>query len=97
MYRDLRVAVVIPCYNEELLIEQGPVKKLPEFLNNVICVNDGSKDATGSILKVLAKKNAKVIALDNDVNSGIGYTLIHGYKHALEKTEADVHRNRSRG
>jgi glycosyltransferase involved in cell wall biosynthesis len=89
MYKQLQVAVVIPCYNEELLIAKT-IEKLPKFVDYIIAVNDGSKDKTGAILAALAKSDKRVRALENVKNSGIGYTLIHGYKYAIEKTDADV-------
>lgn len=89
MYKHLKTAVVIPAYNEEELIGQT-IEKLPDFIDYIIAVNDGSKDKTLSILRELEKKHKKLHVLDNETNSGIGYTLIRGYKHALEKTDADV-------
>jgi glycosyltransferase involved in cell wall biosynthesis len=89
MYRNHHVAVVIPAYNEEKLITQT-ISKLPDFIDYVIVVNDGSKDKTSEILHDLAKTNKKLMVLDNDPNRGIGYTLVRGYKHALKETDAEA-------
>jgi glycosyltransferase involved in cell wall biosynthesis len=89
MYKKLKTAVVIPAYNEEKLITKT-IKVLPEFVDYVIVVNDGSKDDTHKIVAAIAKENKKVILIDNEVNSGIGYTLIHGFKHALAETDAEA-------
>ncbi len=89
MYRNLRVAAVLPCYNEEKLIGVT-VGKLPDFIDYIILVNDGSKDNTLHVLHKLAKDNKKVIVLDNKQNRGIGYTLVRGYRHALAGTDAEA-------
>jgi len=89
MYRDTRVAVVIPCYNEEKLIKKT-IDKLPKFIDYIIAVNDGSSDDTLKVLHELEKKNTKLTTLDNITNKGIGFTLINGYKHALKDTDAEA-------
>lgn len=89
MYRDLRIAVVLPCYNEEKMIGIT-VDKLPDLVDDIILVNDGSKDKTLEVLHRLAKTNKKIIVLDNEQNQGIGYTLLKGYKYAITETQAEA-------
>lgn len=89
MYRNLHTAVVIPAYNEEKLIGKT-LNRLPDFIDTIIVVNDGSTDKTSSILHELEKTNKKLTVLTNDENRGIGYTLINGYKYALKNTKADA-------
>lgn len=89
MYRKVPVAVVIPAYNEEKLIATT-IEKLPEFIDYIIVVNDGSKDKTAEVLEKLAKTNKKLSVLTNDPNGGIGYTLIKGYRYAIERTDAEA-------
>lgn len=89
MYRNIKTAVVIPAYNEEKLILKT-LKDIPKIIDYIIVVNDGSKDKTYEVVDAYRQKNKKVILLDNDVNHGIGYTLIHGYKHALSSTDAEA-------
>lgn len=89
MYRQTKVAVVIPAYNEEKLIATT-VNKLPDFIDYIIVVNDGSKDNTAEVLAKLAKTNKKLTVLTNDPNRGIGHTLIRGYKYAVSDTDAEA-------
>lgn len=89
MYRNIKAAVVIPAYNEEKLIAKT-VNDLPDFIDYIIVVNDGSKDKTHEELQKLKKSTPKLIALDNATNRGIGYTLVHGFKHALAETDAEA-------
>lgn len=87
MYRNIKVAVIIPCYNEEKLI-QKTINTLPDSVDYVIAVNDASKDNTLAVLQEISKKNKKVMVLDNDLNGGIGYSLKNGFQYAIEYTDA---------
>lgn len=89
MRTTLETAVVIPCYNEELMIEQT-IKKLPNFINHIIAVNDASTDNTLDKLQSLKKKYPKLIILDLKDNQGVGGALISGYTYAIENTSADA-------
>ena len=87
MYRKLETAVVIPCYNEEKMITQT-IKKIPEYIDHIIAVNDASTDNTIGVLKKLKKQYSKLIVVDNKVNQGVGGALIAGYNHAIKNTKA---------
>jgi glycosyltransferase involved in cell wall biosynthesis len=89
MYKRMKVAVVVPAYNEAKLIKIT-INTLPDCVDYIIAVNDASKDKTLTILKELAKKNKLLVILDNEKNGGIGFSLMRGYKYALEKTDADA-------
>ncbi|MBT4483473.1 MAG: glycosyltransferase, partial [Candidatus Latescibacteria bacterium] len=49
MYRNKKVCVVVPAYNEELLIGRT-IQVIPDFIDHIVVVDDGSKDKTKSIL-----------------------------------------------
>lgn len=89
MYRNTKVAVVIPCYNEEKLITKT-VEGLPEFVDFIIAVNDASTDDTLSVLKKLKKKHKNLAIIDNIENGGVGYSLITGFRYAIAKTDAEA-------
>ena len=86
MYRKLETAVVIPCYNEEKMITQT-IKKIPEYIDHIIAVNDASTDNTIGILNKLKKQYSKLIIVDNKVNQGVGGALITGYDYAIKNTK----------
>jgi glycosyltransferase involved in cell wall biosynthesis len=88
MYRKLKVCVVIPAYNEEKLIEQT-ITTVPDFVDYIVTINDGSSDKTLQIQRQLAKKNKKVLVVNNEKNLGLGASMVRGYKRALE-TDADL-------
>ena len=87
MYRKLETAVVIPCYNEEKMITQT-IKKIPEYIDHIIAVNDASTDNTIGVLNKLKKQYSKLIVVDNKVNQGVGGALIAGYDYAIKNTKA---------
>lgn len=87
MYRKLETAVVIPCYNEEKMITQT-IKKIPEYIDHIIAVNDASTDNTIGVLNKLKKQYGKLIVVDNKVNQGVGGALITGYDYAIKNTRA---------
>lgn len=88
MYRKLKAAVVIPAYNEEKLIEQT-LTTVPDFVDYIITVNDGSKDKTLEIQKRLARKDKRIIVVNNEQNMGLGASMVRGYRRALE-TDTDM-------
>lgn len=87
MYKKLKLAVVIPCYNEEKLVKET-IDSLPKSIDYILAVNDCSKDNTLGVLKQIAKTNKKVRIINNRENGGVGFSLKAGFVYALEKTDA---------
>ena len=50
MYREKKVGVVVPAYNEEKLIAKT-VDSIPDFVDYIIVVDDASEDRTAEIVK----------------------------------------------
>lgn len=73
------VWVVIPAYNEAERIALV-LEKTRLLTNNIIMVNDGSKDATSNV----ARKKG-VVVLDHMINLGKGAALLTGCNYALQK------------
>lgn len=88
MYKNMKIAVCIPAYNEEKLITKT-VDTLPDFMDYAVVVNDGSKDSTLKVLVNLQKNNKKLVVVDNGENRGVGFTVVNGFRNAL-KTDADI-------
>jgi dolichol-phosphate mannosyltransferase len=80
MYRDTRIHVVIPAYNVEPHI--GTVlKDLPDFVDAVTVVDDGSTDCT---LEAIGRNgDARVAVLRHPQNEGVGAAMVAGFRHAL--------------
>src|SRR5215831_12531483 len=60
MYKSLRITVISPCLNEEQGIEQV-LRRMPEFVDEVIVVDNGSTDKTSEVAKTYG---ARVIRED---------------------------------
>jgi glycosyltransferase involved in cell wall biosynthesis len=88
MYQEKSVAVVVPAYNEQKLIEKTLVS-IPAFVDLIIVVDDASKDDTANIVERLAKENPKIMLVRHSTNQGVGGAIISGYKKAIE-TDTDV-------
>lgn len=82
VYRNLRVATILPCYNEEKLITKT-VTTLPDFVDEIIAVDDNSKDKTLVIIQGLAEKDPRVKSIHLDPNEGIGGAYLHGFEKAI--------------
>lgn len=81
----MKLSIVIPVYNEEKTIEStvqmvlaAPVPENVE--KEIIIVNDGSKDSTGSIIDKLQNNTVRVFHLEK--NSGKGAALRMGFSKA---------------
>jgi glycosyltransferase involved in cell wall biosynthesis len=83
MNKVYKIAIIIPCFNEE----ENVIKLYTEIENTVflnkyflypIFINDCSRDNTGSILK-----NDNIPHIDLSVNLGIGGAVQTGFKFAL--------------
>ncbi|KQC09236.1 MAG: glycosyl transferase [Methanolinea sp. SDB] len=81
-YRDRRIAVVVPAYNEELLIGET-LYTIPDFVEKIYVVDDCSDDRTLSIIQEYAKKDPRIIPIHHEENMGVGSSIVSGYKAAI--------------
>src|SRR5215475_14486093 len=75
MYKGSRITVVIPCLNEEKGIQQV-LANLPDFVDEVIVVDNNSTDQTADVAR---KMKAIVIP---KLDRGYGQTYKKGFAHA---------------
>jgi len=83
MLNDKKIAVVVPAYNEERLIEKT-LSTMPSFVDTIIVVNDGSSDNTGSLIDRAIQGDPRITHIQNRSNMGLGKSIIEGYKKAQE-------------
>jgi glycosyltransferase involved in cell wall biosynthesis len=76
------VAVVVPAYDEEALIGQT-LAGIPDFVDRVVVVDDGSRDATAERARAAAAHDARVELVTHESNQGVGAAIVTGYKRAL--------------
>ena len=83
MYRDQKIGLAIPAYNEQRLI--GPtLDSVPELVDVVYVVNDCSTDDTAQVIRDRAAKDARIVLVDHETNRGVGQAIITGYERAAE-------------
>lgn len=86
----LSISVFLPCYNEQDNVVRTTEQALAvlEKLDTdyeVIIINDGSSDATGSIADDIASGNARVKVIHHPTNLGYGAALQSGFKAAAKE------------
>jgi glycosyltransferase involved in cell wall biosynthesis len=75
VYKSQKITVIIPCLNEEQGIEQV-MRRMPEFVDQVIVVDNGSTDRTSDVARSLG---AEVI---RDPVRGYGRSYKRGFSRA---------------
>lgn len=85
-----KISIVLPCRNESenlpLLIPEI-IKNIPrEFAYEIICIDDGSTDGTGEVIKILARKNKNIKGIIFYKNFGHQQALRAG----IEKSSGDA-------
>ena len=93
--------IVVPCYNEEKVLPlTAPVflSKLQQLAqegliadnSRVLFVNDGSKDATWSIIEDLARKDAHFLGISQSRNRGHQNAVLAGLMEAKDRCDITV-------
>jgi glycosyltransferase involved in cell wall biosynthesis len=82
VHKDHSIAVVVPAYNEELLIADT-LSSIPSFVDRIYAVNDASKDKTQEIIEDISRKDPRVVPIQHEKNLGVGAAITSGYKQAL--------------
>ena len=83
------ISVFLPSHNEEPNVERvvrGFLAELPRVADDyeVIVVNDGSTDKTGTIADRLASENSRVRVVHHEKNRGYGGAVISGIRAARQ-------------
>lgn len=82
MYKENKIAVVVPAYNEEKLIVRV-MNTMPSYVDKIIVVDDASTDDTYKVAKSHA--DSRTVLIKHKKNQGVGAAIITGYKKALEE------------
>lgn|SRR5262245_46953991 len=86
MYLHHPIAVVMPVYNEQDHVANA-LSSIPEFVDAIVVVDDGSTDSTWSVLSSISDR--RVVRLRHLRNSGVGAAIKTGYRHCLT-TDAKI-------
>lgn len=79
MYKNSTISVVVPAHNEELLI-QRVIQTMPDFVDNIVVVDDDSSDKTVDAIIEIQNKNPRVHLIRHPINQGVGGAIATGYK-----------------
>ena len=83
MYKNKTIGVVIPAYNEEILIVRV-IDTMPDFVDKIIVINDASTDNTALVLENEKKHHPNLEIITHTKNQGVGGAIVTGYKRAKE-------------
>lgn len=84
-----RLAIIIPCYNEEKRLKTSSILELvnSSYDVEVYLANDGSKDRTTEIIDDLCRSNKRVFSFHYSKNEGKAKTIFKSFKQLVEKEE----------
>ncbi len=81
MFGRLRVAVIVPAFNEEHAVA-ATVRGIPSFVDHVLVIDDASSDDTYGVASRMRRRGLEV--LRHPRNRGVGAAIASGYARALE-------------
>ena len=85
----LKFSLIIPVYNESenimTLYNEINLSEAYEYLNNIIFIDDASKDNSLIILNKISKKDKKVTVLKHDINKGQSKSIKTGIDFSNDK------------
>ena len=82
MRNEWHVGVVIPAKNEQDFIEDV-INSIPDFVDKIVVVNDGSNDETQAIVENNISTNNK-IRLVNLTGKGVGFAIDTGHQEIMK-------------
>lgn len=83
MYKNKKIGVVVPAYNEEKFIA-AVIRGVPEYVDRVYVIDDASQDATEEFASKLAvDSRERVRIIRHEKNGGVGLAIVTGYKCCL--------------
>jgi len=81
MYKEHRIAVVIPAFNVAGHIA-GVVRGIPEFVDDIIVVEDAGTDGTAQVVKGMSDRRLTMV--QHAENQGVGGAIVTGFRLALD-------------
>jgi glycosyltransferase involved in cell wall biosynthesis len=80
MLQEKTIAVIVPAYNEERLIETT-LRSVPGYVDHIVVVDDGSSDTTAGRVQQL--RDPRLLFVRHERNRGVGAALTTGYQVAF--------------
>ncbi|HEY8773668.1 MAG TPA: glycosyltransferase family 2 protein [Gaiellaceae bacterium] len=82
MFEGKSVAVVVPAYDEEVLLPQT-LAGIPDFVDRVCVVDDASRDATAERARAAIAADPRIEVVVHERNRGVGAAIVSGYERAI--------------
>ena len=82
-YRGHRIAIVVPAYNEQLLI-RDTLTTIPPFVEKIYVIDDCSRGATWSVIQDHAENDPRIVPIRHPENRGVGAAIVTGYRKVVE-------------
>lgn len=83
MYRNNKVGIYVPAYNEEKNIGEV-LETMPDYVDFILVVDDHSTDNTSKVVKKIMKKDNRITLVRNKQNQGNGYGAKLAYQRLIE-------------
>ena len=84
MYKGKTIGVVIPAYNEASQIGRV-IETMPDFVDEIVIVDDNSKDDTVSVIEEYQLKYPRITLIRHQTNKGVGGAMATAYKYARDR------------
>lgn len=78
MYRDHKISLVIPAYNESKLIVPT-LEGVPKHIDKIYVIDDASTDNMAEIVRKMAKEDKRIELVQHAENMGVGQGIMTGY------------------
>jgi len=78
VYREKKISLVIPAYNEEKLIKPT-LENIPDIIDRVYVVDDCSPDNQNQVILECGKNDKRIELIKHETNQGPGGAIITGY------------------
>ncbi|MCD6524605.1 MAG: glycosyltransferase family 2 protein [Thermococcus sp.] len=76
-----KISVIIPAYNEAERLPKV-LERMPDFVDEVVVVDDGSSDGTYEVAEKFSRKDARIKAVRLGKNCGKGCAMREGIRHS---------------
>ena len=90
MYKNKKISLVIPAYNEEKLIKPT-LENIPELFDKIYVVDDCSPDNQNLVINRCIENDERIELIEHETNQGPGGAIITGYlKSSLDEFDIAV-------
>ncbi|MEO8878295.1 MAG: glycosyltransferase family 2 protein, partial [Polyangiaceae bacterium] len=82
MLEGAQVVVIVPAFEEAPRLRRT-LAGMPQFVDEIIVVDDASHDDTANVARKFGAEDRRVMIVSHEVNHGVGAAIVTGYRRAL--------------